>query len=112
VFLLATPLMRSFIDDMAIVSDGSTMLRWLILGMVFSAVVLVHTCLFQACGKAPQALAMSLSRQGVLFVAVFFVATRLAGYDGFLASQPIADAVSAALALILYRGAFGARDSL
>ena len=112
VFLLATPLMRSFIDDAAIVSDGSTMLRWLISGMVFSAVVLVHTCLFQACGKAPQALAMSLSRQGVLFVAVFFVATRLAGYDGFLASQPVADAASAALALILYRGVFGTRDSL
>ena len=109
VFLLAGPLMRVFIADPAIIAEGSAMLRWQIVGMVFCAVVLLHTCLFQACGKALQALAMSLSRQGLIFLAVFFIATRLAGYDGFLAAQPVADAVSAALALILYRATFGAK---
>ena len=49
---------------------------------------------------------MSLSRQGLLFIAVFLIATAVAGYSGFLASQLIADALSAALALILYRTAF------
>ena len=107
VFLLATPLMRAFIDNAAIVADGAVMLRWLIAGMAFCAVVLLYTCLFQASGKALQALAMSLSRQGVLFVAVFLVATALAGYRGFLASQLIADALSAALALALYRKSYG-----
>ena len=106
VFLLATPLMRVFIDNAAIVADGAVMLRWQIAGMVFCAVVLLYTCLFQASGKALQALAMSLSRQGVLFVAVFLVATAIAGYRGFLAAQLVADGLSAALALVLYRGAF------
>ena len=103
VFLLASPLMRAFIDDAAIIRDGAVMLRWQISGMVFCAIVLLHTCLFQACGKAPQALAMSLSRQGVIFLAVFFAATWTAKYAGFLAAQPVSDAVSAVLALILYR---------
>ena len=106
VFLLATPLMRAFIDDAAIVADGAVMLRWQISGMVFCAVVLLYTCLFQAGGKALQALAMSLSRQGLLFVAVFLIGTGLAGYAGFLAAQPVADALSAALALVLYRLTF------
>ncbi len=106
VFLLARPLMRAFIDNAAIVSDGAVMLRWQIPGMVFCAVVLLYTCLFQASGKALRALAMSLSRQGVLFVAVFLIATKIAGYRGFLAAQLIADALSAALALVLYRGLF------
>ena len=106
VFLLATPLMKVFIDNAAIIADGAVMLRWLIAGMAFCAVVLLYTCLFQACGKAPQALLMSLSRQGVLFVAVFFIATAVAGYRGFLAAQLIADALSAALALVLYRRTF------
>lgn len=106
VFLLATPLMRAFIDNAAIVSDGAAMLRWQIAGMAFCAVVLLYTCLFQASGKALQALAMSLSRQGVLFMAVFLIATAVAGYRGFLTAQLIADAVSAALALTLYRRAF------
>ena len=106
VFLLAGPLIRGFIGDAAIVADGTAMLRWQVSGMVFCAVVLLYTCLFQASGKALQALALSLSRQGLIFVAVFLVATRVAGYNGFLVCQPAADALSAALALILYRKAF------
>ena len=85
------------------------MLRWQISGMVCCAVVLLYTCLFQASGKALQALAMSLSRQGVLFVTVFLIATAIAGYRGFLAAQPAADVLSAALAIGLYRGAYGVR---
>ena len=106
IFLLARPLMGVFIRDAAIIADGAVMLRWLIAGMVFCAVVLLYTCLFQASGLALNALIMSLSRQGVLFIAVFFIATALAGYQGFLAAQLIADACSAALALTLYRRAF------
>ena len=106
VFLLAKPLMRVFMDDPAIVSDGAVMLRWQIAGMVFCAVVLLYTCLFQASGKAFNALLLSLSRQGVLFIAVFLIAAIIAGYKGFLAAQFIADALSAVLALFLYRKAF------
>ena len=103
VWLLAPQLMRVFVDDAAMIADGTVMLRWQIPGMVFCAVVLLYTCLFQASGKAGEALALSLSRQGVLFVAVFLLATAVAGYQGFLASQAAADVLSAALALVLYR---------
>ena len=102
VFLLAKPLMRFFIEDQLIVSDGALMMRWQVAGMVFCAVTLLYTCLFQAGGKAVQALVMSLSRQGLLFIAVFMLLTHIAGYDGFLAAQLTADALSAALALVLY----------
>ncbi len=102
VFLAAGPLIRLFIGSADIVSDGTVMLRWLISGMVFSAAVLLLTCLFQASGKALPALAMSLSRQGLLFAAVFLAATAIAGYRGFLASQLIADGISAALGFFLY----------
>ncbi|MBR3503082.1 MAG: MATE family efflux transporter [Clostridia bacterium] len=107
VFLLATPLIRAFIDNAVIIADGSVMLRWQIAGMVFCAIVLLYTCLFQACGKALQALALSLSRQGLIFVAVFFIATLIAQYDGFLVAQFAADVVSAALAIVLYHRTFG-----
>ena len=49
------------------------MLRWQIAGMVFCAVVLLYTCLFQASGQALNALMMSLSRQGLLFLLVFLL---------------------------------------
>ena len=106
IFLLAEPLMRVFIDTPSIVADGTAMLRWQIAGTVFCAVVLLYTCLFQATGKSISALLMSLSRQGLLFVAVFLIATAAAGYDGFLTAQPIADLLSAALALALFQRSF------
>ena len=106
VFLLAAPVMRVFISNASIISDGAVMLRWQIAGMVFCAVVLLYTCLFQASGKALQALVMSLSRQGIVFMLVFLIATAAAGYRGFLAAQLIAEVLSAALALVLYARSF------
>ena len=111
VFIFATPMIRVFIDDPAIVKDGTTMLHWQIAGMVFCAVVLLYTCVFQATGNAWRALVMSLSRQGVLFIAVFLIATAVAGYNGFLAAQFLADGISACLALVLFKGVFK-KDSM
>ena len=102
VFFLSKPLMRIFIDDAAIISDGSVMLRWQIAGMAFAGIVLLYTCLFQASGKALHALALSLSRQGLLFIGMFLILTYLAGYQGFLISQPAADLLSALLAVLLF----------
>ena len=106
VILLAKPLMRVFIADPGIIRDGALMMRWQAAGMVFCAVVLLYTCVFQASGKSLQALIMSLSRQGLLFLAVFLGATAVAQYNGFLVSQALADLLSAGLALLLYRLAF------
>ena len=112
VFLFAKPLMRVFITDPGIVSDGARMMRCIVSGMVFAAVVLLYTCVFQASGKPMQALVMSLSRQGLLFLAVFTAMTAVMGYSGFLVSQPISDALSAALALILYRISLGKEEQI
>lgn len=103
VFTLAPHLVRIFMDNASIITDGTTMLRWQVSGSVFAGVVMLLTCLFQGLGKALPALILSLSRQGVLFLAVMLVAIMVAGYQGFLASQLIADLLSAALALGLYR---------
>ena len=109
--LLAPMLTRIFMDDPGIVADGSLMLRWQVLGSAFAGIVLLFTCLFQATGKAVPALALSLSRQGVVFLLVLGVAVLVAGYNGLLAAQPIADLLSAGLALAMWRAAFR-RDSL
>lgn len=106
-FLFAPQLVRLFIDSGSIVTDGALMLRWQAAGSPFAAVVLLLTCLFQASGRALPALLLSLSRQGVVFIAVLAVAVLIAQYPGFLASQLIADLISAALALLLYRYSFG-----
>ena len=101
-FAAATPLIRVFMDDLSIVRDGSLMLRWQVIGLTFCGIVLLYSCLFQAIGKALPALILSLSRQGLVFLAVFGILILLAGYQGFLASQAVADVISALIALALY----------
>lgn len=107
IFLFAPQLMGTFMQDASIVESGTPMLRWQMLGTCFAAVVLLYTCLFQATGRAIPALALSLSRQGVVFLLVLAVSVWLAGYNGFLASQAVADLLSAVLALALYIRSFG-----
>ena len=110
-FLAAPNLMRVFMDAETIVVDGSAMLRWQVAGAVFASVVMLLTCVFQASGKAVPALALSLSRQGVVFIAVFAVAVWIAQYQGFLAAQAVADLLSAILAMALYFHIFERRKA-
>ena len=94
IILLARPLAGVFMDDPGVTADSTLMLRWQVLGSAFAGIVLLFTCLFQATGKAGPALALSLSRQGLLFLAVLGAGVLIAGFDGLLAAQPIADALS------------------
>ena len=102
VFLTAEPLLRLITPDADLVALGVPMLRWQVAGSVFAGIVMLMTCLCQASGKAVPALALSLSRQGLLFIAVLLLASQLFGYDGILASQCAADVLSAVLAGGIY----------
>lgn len=106
IILLAPQLVGVFMDDPGITADGAAMLRWQVLGSAFAGIVLLFTCLFQATGKAVPALALSLSRQGLVFLAVLGIGVLIAGFTGLLAAQPIADALSAGLAVIMWKAAF------
>lgn len=106
IILLARPLAGVFMDDPGVTADSTLMLRWQVLGSAFAGIVLLFTCLFQATGKAGPALALSLSRQGLLFLAVLGAGVLIAGFDGLLAAQPIADALRAGLAIVMWRAAF------
>lgn len=99
--LSSRPLVAAFMDEPAILTAGTAILRWQLLGMPFVSVVLVCTCIFQASGKSAPALALSLSRQGVVYLIVIVIANALLGYGGVIAAQPVADLLSAVLAIVL-----------
>ncbi|MBR6184879.1 MAG: MATE family efflux transporter [Clostridia bacterium] len=103
VFFLAEPLLHLMTPDAELAALGVPMLRWQVSGSVFAGIVMLLNCLCQATGKALPALALSLSRQGVVFAAVLLAASQLFGYTGILASQCAADAISALLAIPITR---------
>ena len=99
----AEPLLHLITPDAALVDTGVPMLRWQVSGSVFAGCVMLTTCLCQASGKAVPALILSLSRQGFVFAAVLLIASAIFGYEGILASQCTADALSALLILPIAR---------
>lgn len=95
-------LMGFFIEDATIITLGAGMLRVQLLSLVCVAVVMVTTCTFQSAGKAVGAFVLSISRQGVMLAITLFVGSWLAGYQGVIAAQAIADLLTAIVAVILF----------
>ena len=100
-FLGADRLMGLFVEDASMIESGTVMLRWQTITAVFAGIVLLITVLFQATGKILPSFLMSISRQGVIFLAALFVCRALFQYNGILMAQAAADVVSAVLALFL-----------
>lgn len=103
VCLAAPVLMRCFMSDPGIVSEGTLMLRWQVITMVFVGIVLLMTIIFQSMGKAVGSFILSISRQGVVFLIVLLIAYNTVGYMGIIISQAIADFFTVIIAAILFR---------
>lgn len=99
--IFAPSIIRIFMNDQSIVVNGSIMLRCQQLGMMFMAVTLVSTCVCQSVGNAVGAFILSLSRQGVLYVAALVLMSKIFGYKGILVSQACADFMTALVAVFI-----------
>lgn len=101
--VLAAPLlMRCFMDNDSIVAEGTRMLRWQVITMLFVGIVLLMTILFQSAGKVVGSFILSVSRQGVIFLIVLIIAYYTVGYTGILIAQAVADVLTAILAVSLF----------
>ena len=87
VFAFAPLLMRCFMSDETIVTQGALMLRWQVTSMVFVGIVLLMTIVFQSAGKVVGSFLLSIGRQGVIFLAVILIAYFTLGYRGVIVSQ-------------------------
>lgn len=96
--VFAPSIIRVFMDEPDIITNGAMMLRYQQIGMVFMAVTLISTCVCQAVGDASGALILSISRQGVCYAIALFILSHTLGYHGVLISQACADVVTALMA--------------
>ena len=105
ILFLASPfLMKVFIDDGRVISSGIIMLRFMQISSLLMGVSLVTICVCQAVGNAAGALALSVSRQGVLFFVTITVLTTWIGFKGILLAQPLSDLLTGILAIIIISG--------
>ena len=101
-FPAAGILLRFFMDNDQIVSNGTLMLRCQVITMFFVGMIMLITIMFQSTGKIAASFILSVSRQGIVFFIVLLAAVRIGGYTGILAAQAIADAITFVIAASLY----------
>ncbi len=102
-FIVASPILHLFLTDEALIQIGAVMLRWQVSTCILSAFVQVFTIYFQSTGHMLGSFLLSISRQGVVFIVVLLVGAAVAGYNGIISAQAIADAISFCIAAILFR---------
>lgn len=103
-FSFATPVTALFEkEDIEVVQIAARALRFQCITLPLLSVVIMANMLTQTMGWAKSATALSIARQGIFFLPVLIVASYFFGLSGIFFAQPIADALSAILAIILGR---------
>ena len=95
---------RIFNDDPQLVSIGANGIRIFLFMLPIIGFQVVSANYFQAVGKAPKAMFLSLSRQVIFLIPLLLILPLYFGLNGIWYSAPLADFLSALLtALLLYR---------
>ena len=101
--LFAPQLAALFIDDALTVDYAAGFLRRMVLAMPLMALAHPFITQFQAMGRVKESLICSMLRKGVLDIPLLFLFDALLPLYGCMWVQPVVDAVSLAVALILYK---------
>lgn len=89
----------SRMDD--VVSRGAMMLRALSWSLCVLGPLMLASTGVQALGKAKASLFLSVSRQGLFFLPMILLLNARFGLEGMIYAQPIADALTAGIALLV-----------
>ncbi len=91
-FTFTSPvLIGLFTNDIKVVENGQMILKALSLSLPFMGGTMIATSATQSMGKAIPALILSVSRQGLLYIPLLIILNKVAGFNGFIYSQPITD---------------------
>jgi putative MATE family efflux protein len=105
-FIFGDALIRFFINDAKTIEVGAAMLRVFIIGLFFLGIQATLMTTYQALGKSVEATLVSLGRQLLFYVPLLYILSGLFGFKGFMFVFPMADILTAILALALSRPLF------
>lgn len=102
--LLSRPLITVFRkEDAEVIRVGVLALRLQCLTLPLTGFIILNNMLFQTCKWTIPASVLASARQGIFFIPVALLLPQLVGLLGVQLAQPVADALSFALALVLNR---------
>lgn len=102
IFAFGGNMVAAFIKDSETISIGTRFIRTLIISTPILGIQFVLNNAFQAMGKAIPSLILSISRQGLIFIPVLFIANSW-GLGGIVYAQPIADIITVFISAVLFK---------
>ena len=105
-YIFIQPMTGVFLSDKNAFEYGVRFAKILLTTSSFFGVFFVFANALQALGAATASLIVNLSRQGLIYIPFLFLLNALLGSDGLMWAQPVADMLSLAMALMLYRRFF------
>jgi putative MATE family efflux protein len=101
-FIFTKQIIGVFIDDAEVITYGILILRALLLSAPILGILFTLWAALQAMGKSLQALLIIIGRQGFVFLPALAIGNMLAGLNGVVYAQPISDAASVIMAVIMF----------
>ena len=102
-FFFSAQIVGVFIQDTETVENAILMVRALQISMPVLGILFILNNAFQAMGKALPSLVLSISRQGFIFLPMLFIMKAIAGLNGIIYCQAIADIFSVIMAVIMFQ---------
>lgn len=96
--------MSCFTSDAALIDEGANMLRLLAIGLPVSALQMNAMSYLNGTGKAMRTLAVSLTRQLVVFVPMMLIMQHFLGSTGLMLAYPVTDVIATVPAAAMCSG--------
>ncbi|MHB9291587.1 MATE family efflux transporter [Hollandina sp. SP2] len=99
--LFGRDIIMLFIRDELTINAGTKLLRATIWALPFTGIQMTLMVTFQALGKPVLATIVTLGRDFIFYLPFLFILNHFWHFDGFMYCQPLADALTTCVALIL-----------
>ncbi len=99
--LFPSSLMSWFTTDSQVIKEGAYAIRRMTLLFPILGFQIIGTIIFQALGHATESLILSLSRQILFFIPIFYIMTSFYGFFGVLITFPMSDILAFAVTTFL-----------
>ncbi|MCR4615205.1 MAG: MATE family efflux transporter [Clostridiales bacterium] len=95
VFIFADKIVSMFRPEIEIITIGTAALRFLCVALIFLPTVIISNMTFQSIGKTGRAFFLACAQNGLFYIPLIIILSRLIGITGIELAQPIAYTVSA-----------------
>ena len=98
-FAFAPYVVQFFRKDAEVIAVGVPALRYMCLAMIFMPTVMTANMTFQSVGKSVRAFFLACCQNGLIFIPVLLVLSKIMGVTGIEISQPVAYVTSAVISV-------------